>query len=220
MIQLRRGKTESWRKAKEPLAPGQPGYDKDKHKIKIGDGENSWAELEYASGLSDKGVLDSEESAKKKLKDDSKDVTVITYGTEAPNKDTVGQHYLQHYEADPEVDYVVSAGINQGWTYQKWKSGIAKCFITFSFNTTLQSSLGNGTLYQNSTAIPKLKYPFEFKDVPSETSSIQSPGGLVWLAAAKGLNTTGESAGYAIISPDKLNNAIYNISIQVEGFWR
>jgi hypothetical protein len=35
MIQFKRGKTSSWYSQKTPLAEGQPGYDKDKHKIKI-----------------------------------------------------------------------------------------------------------------------------------------------------------------------------------------
>ena len=42
MIQLKRGKTDSWRKNRTKLSAGQPGYDKEKHKIKVGDGEHTW----------------------------------------------------------------------------------------------------------------------------------------------------------------------------------
>jgi hypothetical protein len=56
MIQFKRGSTASWRKNKVKLAAGQPGYDKDKHKLKIGDGESTWAELPYISGLSNEEI--------------------------------------------------------------------------------------------------------------------------------------------------------------------
>lgn len=56
MIQFKRGKTASWATQTEPLADGQPGYDKDTHELKIGDGTTSFANLPaigsgYAAGL-------------------------------------------------------------------------------------------------------------------------------------------------------------------------
>ena len=220
MIQFKRGKTATWKKLKTPLAAGQPGYDKDKHKLKIGDGEKHWTELPYVSGLSAEEIFNSESTAKAKYAIDHEDTTIITYGTKSPDKNTVGQIYLQYYDAEPEVDYVVSAGINKGWTYQKWKSGIAKCFKSFEFTTSLQAPLGENSLYQNSTSMEKFEYPFTFKATPSEVASIQSPGGLVWLATSKGLNTKTHTASYCVISVDKLNSATYKISLQVEGFWK
>lgn len=218
MIQIKRGKSESWRKAKELLAPGQPGYDKDKHKIKIGDGEKSWSELEYASGLSETGVLDSEENAKKKLKTDDKDVTVITYGTKSPDKNMAGRLYLQYYDSDPEVDYVVESGGNGIWTYKKWLSGKAECYGILEVNTDIQENLGS--LFCNSGATEKIDYPITFKNTPCEIASIQSPGGIVWLASSN-KNTSKQSALYLIISPNKqTNRAIYQISIIASGFWK
>ena len=65
-----------------------------------------------------------------------------------------------------------------------------------------------------------MKYPLAFKDVPSETVTLQSPGAIAWLAS-KSKNTTSTSGVYIIISPDKQStNANYSISLQVEGFWR
>ena len=130
MIQIRRGKTASWRKPSKPLAAGQPGYDKDKHKIKVGDGVTSWSLLPYASGLNSDDILLSESKAKLRNTRDSEDSTLITYGTECPNENTVGQVYLQYYETDPETDYIVEFGVNNSWSYQKWNSGVAKCFGT------------------------------------------------------------------------------------------
>lgn len=220
MIQFKRGSTSSWKRLKKPLAAGQPGYDKDKHKIKVGDGERLWDKLPYA-GISEEEVLDSEENAKKRLMLDPGSMAIMTYGEEGPDKNTVGQLYLQYYDAEPEVDYIVEAGfIPNNWTYQKWKSGIARCSITFEFDTPIQASLGSA-LYQNSNNMKSLEYPITFKEIPSETASIQSAGGLVWLAVAKdGMNTKEQAATYRIVSPDRLNNATYRISLQVEGFWK
>ena len=91
MIQIRRGSTKSWQSTKTKLAAGQPGYDKEKHKIKVGDGEKSWSDLPYASGLFKEEIIDSEANAKAKKSKDAENSTLITYGTAAPSEDTIGQ---------------------------------------------------------------------------------------------------------------------------------
>lgn len=219
MIQFRRGTTKSWRNTKIKLASGQPGYDKNKHKIKVGDGEKTWAELPYASGLSAEEILCSEKDAKSRNKADAEDKTLITYGTEAPDKNTIGQLYLQQYDTEPEVDYVVSSGINGIWTYQKWKSGIAKCWGTLILTTNIQNTFEGIELFYDNK-MKSIKYPLTFKDIPSETATLQSPGAIAWLAS-KSKNTVSASGVYTIISPDEqLMNAVYSISLQVEGSWR
>ena len=220
MIQFRRGTTKSWRSTKIKLASGQPGYDKDKHKIKIGDGNTLWEDLPYASGLSAKEVLDSEESAKARSASDSEDKTIITYGKDAPDKSTVGQLYLQQYKAEPEVDYVVKSGINGIWTYQQWKSGIARCCGTFTVSTDVQTVVEGIGLFHDSKKIKSVDYPISFKDIPTEVATLHSPGGIAWLAS-RGQNTKKASGAYTIISPDEqLTNATYSISLQVEGMWK
>lgn len=228
MIQLRRGKTASWRAAKKPLAAGQPGYDKDKHKLKIGDGERSWAELPYASGLAAEDILLSEDDAKIRHIFDPEDDTLITYGTEAPDEDTVGQVYLQYYDAAPEVDYVVESGINGIWSYQKWRSGKAQCSGVLQINTDIQEAIEDANLYSDNKAIKSINYPFKFVENSdkakfiSETATIQNPNGsgLVWLACRE-KNTTTKAGAYTILSINKQTSATkYHISLHVEGFWK
>jgi hypothetical protein len=220
MIQIKRGSKNNWLALKKPLAAGQPGYDKDKHKIKIGNGKDLWSSLPYASGLFAKEIFNSEADAKERNKTDNSDTTIITYGTDSPDKNTIGQLYLQYYDTDPEADYVVSSGVDREWTYQKWNSGIARCCGTFKFSTTVQSIIGE-SLYQSSSYMDKIDYPFSFKDIPNEYASVQSPGGVVWLAGCKNLNTTKQTATYTIVSPEKQSNtAEYKVTIQVEGFWK
>jgi hypothetical protein len=223
MIQFRRGSTKSWRSAKVKLAAGQPGYDKDKHKIKIGDGEKLWQELPYATGLFAEEILDSEDNAKTKKAKDEEDLTLITYGEKPPTygaetltENTVGLVYLQQID-EPEVDYVIASGTSGIWTYQKWKSGIAKCWGNYSFTTTVQDQL---ELFYQSATTGSIKYPFTFIYVPTETATIQSSGGQVLLANS-GANTKATSGAYTIISlAGEITDANYRISMQVEGFWR
>ena len=220
MIQFRRGSTKSWRGTNTKLEPGQPGYDKDKHKIKIGDGETSWSGLPYASGLFANEILDSEATAKTKKGKDAEDTTLITYGTAVPDTSTVGQVYLQQYDAEPEVDQVVSSGISGIWTYQKWKSGIAKCWGIVDITADLQNAFEGTGLFHDSNKMKSVKYPFTFKNVPVETATLQSAGWVAWLAN-KTKNTKEASGVYMLISPDEqTTNANYSIAIQVEGLWR
>jgi hypothetical protein len=219
MIQIRRGEKENWIKVKEPLAAGQPGFDKKRHKIKIGNGKDTWDKLNYATGLFDYEILNKESTAKDRYKADNEDITVITYGTESPDEDTIGQIYLQYYDAEPEVDYLICSASDKLWYYQKWKSGIAKCWGSYIVTASIQNEFEGTSLYHENTDLKQINYPIEFIDVPSEVASIQSKGGIVWLAN-KGLNTETTTGLYSIISADKLTNAEYKINFEVSGRWR
>lgn len=219
MIKFRRGSTKSWRGTKIKLEPGQPGYDKNKHKLKVGDGEKLWSDLPYASGLFAEEILDSESNAKTKKSNDAEDLTLITYGTEAPDETTVGQIYLQQTDDEPEVDYVIEAGVNGGWSYQKWKHGFAKCWCRLEINTDIQTAFEDVALYQDSNSMRSMSYPFAFKETPTETATLQTPGSVVWLSG-KTTNTNQTAGTYALVSPYQLYSSRYFISIQVEGFWK
>ena len=211
MIQFRRGSTKSWNKTKIKLASGQPGYDKDKHKIKVGDGETSWADLPYASGLSTKEILDSEQSAKARHNLDAEDTTLITYGTETPNEQTVGALYLQQSTAD----CVIEAGVTEGWIYQIYASGIMKCYSMFKVTLDIIDNIEGTGLYCSNGSFNR-NYPKAFKNPPSEAVSVQSARGLAWLAS-KSVNTASSSGAYTVISTTSSNNTEYTISIQVVG---
>jgi hypothetical protein len=230
MIQFKRGKTSSWSDQKKPLADGHPGYDKERKKIKIGYGKDMWNDLPDASGLRLDEILDSEADAIAKRKGKSaigsfltkllsiEDRPVITYGTESPDDKTVGQVYLQYYDSDPEVDYVISSGNSSIWKFRKWRSGRAECYGTLDLSTTVQESVAG--LYSDANTMSKINYPFSFASVPSEVATIQSKGGLVWLAC-RSENTKSQSALYTVISPDKqTNTAVYKINLSVSGFWK
>lgn len=50
-IQLRRGKAAFWTDANPVLQSGEPGFETDTRKLKIGDGSTHWRELDYFGGL-------------------------------------------------------------------------------------------------------------------------------------------------------------------------
>lgn len=168
MIQFRRGTTSSWNKTKTKLAPGQPGYDKDKNQLKIGDGKHTWSELPCVGAA---------------------------------------------------ADTVIDLGSSGDWTYQKWESGIARCWCVKEVSVENMTLLGaTGFCQSNNIAIGD--YPIEFKNPPSETASVQSTNGLVWLVS-KNKNTKSASGEYVIISTTaQVLPAKYLISIQVEGHWK
>lgn len=49
-IQLRRDTAANWTAANPVLADGQPGWEKDTKKLKVGDGATAWTALAYFSG--------------------------------------------------------------------------------------------------------------------------------------------------------------------------
>jgi len=50
-IQLRRGTAAFWTDENPVLHHGEPGFESDTGKLKIGDGETFWRDLEYFTGL-------------------------------------------------------------------------------------------------------------------------------------------------------------------------
>lgn len=223
MIQFKRGSTSKWHaKDRETLADGQPGYDKKRHKLKIGDGKSTWAQLPFVSGLTKEEVLDSEANAKERLAEDQKDnedtIAIFTYGTANPDSKTVGEVYLQYYDTDPEIDYVIGCGSNGIWTYQVWKSGLARCWGNYSLTASIKNTFNElEYLYCDTKVMTSgVKYPFTFSSVPVETITVQSTSNIVW-AACNTENTESTTGKYNLISPDKCNSATYKLSISVEG---
>lgn len=51
-FKVRRGQSQVWADINPILAEGEPGYELDTHRLKIGDGEKKWNELPYIGGSS------------------------------------------------------------------------------------------------------------------------------------------------------------------------
>ena len=228
MIQIKRGSAANWHDKKVILADGQPGYDKDRKKLKIGNGKDTWDKLPDASGMTRDAIFASEAEASKNKNSvlgkllgslGINDGPIITYGDKAPDKNTVGEVYLQYYDAEPEVDYVVESYLHGNWQCRKWHSGKAECYGVFSADTLVREAFEGVALY-HCTGVSERAYPFKFTTPPCETATVHSTGGVIWLAT-EGKNSEEKSASYRLISPDKqLNTASHKIALRVEGFWR
>lgn len=57
MVKLKRGESSSWTSGNPVLQAGQPGYEIDNHRLKIGDGVSNWNELDYISSPWDGGII-------------------------------------------------------------------------------------------------------------------------------------------------------------------
>lgn len=233
MIQFKRGKSDTWRAQETPLADGQPGFDKDRQKLKVGNGKDSWDKLPNVSGLRLEEILESEEKAKKTLAAKAflnpvgtflakalklDDRPVITYGPDVPNDETLGQIYLQHYETAPEVDYVVASGSDGIWDYLVYNSGKVHCWGTYKVDVAVQNKVGNGAAYL-STAIGQIAFPshFTFKENPTENVTIlPATNKLSWLVGAAGCSTS-KTGKYHIASFDKHEQATFGISFEIKG---
>ena len=53
---LRRGTSEAWTRTNPVLKYGEPGFEKDTNRLKIGDGEKAWNQLPYFGGSFDVSV--------------------------------------------------------------------------------------------------------------------------------------------------------------------
>jgi len=52
-IRLKRGTSSSWRRVNPVLLEGEPGFEKDTNKLKIGNGDAAWNDLPYLGGTFD-----------------------------------------------------------------------------------------------------------------------------------------------------------------------
>lgn len=120
------------------------------------------------------------------------------------------------------LDYIVEQGIKNGWTYRKWQSGIAECWKTVSFTSTLDALWGSGIYSSGKTA--RQTYPFAFAEKPTETAALLSSNYSVWLYvdnSGDGVNTTTQSARYGALRPSAVSTeGTFYIELTVKGRWK
>ena len=163
-----------------------------------------------------KGLLSPFDLVKKIFKFSGK--PIFTYGTKAPNDKTIGQVYLQHYDTEPETDYVVMSGNDGIWSFLVYKSGKVHCWGTYKIDMPIQNRVGNGAIY-TSSVIGKIPYPsyLKFKEAPTENASIVTAKNKVtWLASVEACSNT-SSGCYIIASYDKHSSATFGIALDVKG---
>lgn len=166
MIQIKRGSTKAWQDSKEKLAAGQPAYDKDRHKLKIGDGEHPYTELPDVTGLFKDEILAEytpREITGNVILDTLNKLAnpdpVFTYGDKKPEEIDRGDIYFQKYDGAVEADYVIEYGLDANYYYRKWNSGFIECWGNSDIKYTERLQSKFKTIFYNT----KIGNHFEVK---------------------------------------------------------
>lgn len=68
-------------------------------------------------------------------------------------------------------DHIISQGVSGDWSYRKWESGIAECWLKTIRNTDI--AYGWGEFNISAYALNSSSYPIEFVDYPIVTAGAQ-----------------------------------------------
>lgn len=125
-----------------------------------------------------------------------------------------GNIYIQGVKM---VDYIIDQGTSDMWTYRKWNSGIAECWLT---NGSIISDVPiemtpNGTLYESNVMTIAMPNNL-FVDVPNVSIDTMQGGGM-W-AKATG-STTKDDIKYEILRTNNTKLSV-KMSIQCKGRWK
>lgn len=118
-----------------------------------------------------------------------------------------------------KTDYVVAHGTQGVWTYRRWASGIAECWIEAYKLSTIEFTSGWGPLATAFMASPG-NYPFTFKNRPiviptwSTMTFYSSP---IW-AAPNG--TTTKCPSFQAIDCNKGKQTNIVLGVYVKGTWK
>jgi N-acetylmuramoyl-L-alanine amidase CwlA len=122
-IQIKRGTADLWSDKNPVLAPGQPGYDRTNNKLKIGNGIDTWSNLNYLNA-----GYDWQDFFTYTADSSNESGALFTVGTEPPDENTKGPIYLQEYDGAVEVDYVTNFGRDSTYFYRQWNTGFMECW--------------------------------------------------------------------------------------------
>lgn len=118
-------------------------------------------------------------------------------------------------------DCVVEQGEKDGWTYRKWDSGVAECWKTQTFTTTINTQFGS--LYCGN-ASARISYPFAFTQKPVENVTLQSGSTQAILyceGSGYGVNGAYASAQYNVFKPSAVTTEqTFYLSFYVIGKWK
>lgn len=121
----------------------------------------------------------------------------------------------------PSNDIVVEHGVTDGWTYRKWDSGLAECWKTLEYSTTVATAWGN--MYVGN-AVPRQTYPFTFTDKPVEVVTLTSGSKMGFIypeQSGYGVNGAVSSARYNVASLSSYTTAVtYYFNYHVMGRWK
>lgn len=113
-------------------------------------------------------------------------------------------------------DHVVEEGTSGGWTYRKWKSGVAECWRQLSIsNVTFSAASPISGLYQS--ADMTVTFPFPFTEYPvTNVNTSAVAGDYGWIGRV------GNGTSSIIVRAFKRSSTTGQVSlaISVKGKWK
>lgn len=120
------------------------------------------------------------------------------------------------------VDYVVDQGISGLWTYRKWNSGIAECWLTTAQD--IVGSTANGSLmggyYAQLNSPPFGAMPISFVGYPISTCQARLGTGLGTCNVAISMNNDATTIAYITCWGNQASNNINGVQISIKGRWK
>lgn len=120
-------------------------------------------------------------------------------------------------QAIQTADFVVEQGESGIWTYRKWNSGIAECWLTAGYMTsgTPTTMTANGVLYESNTMTLSLPSGL-FAATPNVSIDTMQAAGMWFKATGE---TTNASIAYQMLRTNN-TKAAARLSCQCKGRWR
>lgn len=120
------------------------------------------------------------------------------------------------------IDYIVEQGTSDIWTYRKWNSGVAECWISTPISVIGSTASGalSGGYYAQLNSPPFGYLPIKFVTYPSITCSGRLGTGLGILNAALSINASGTTVADVFCWGNQSSTSINDISIEIKGRWK
>ena len=121
-----------------------------------------------------------------------------------------------------KTDYVVGHGTQGVWTYRRWASGIAECWIEAYKPPTIQFNESWGRVLWSATIASPGNYPFTFKSSPlviptwASASKYSCP---IWARPLGGGSLT-RCPNFQAIDQGKGSQANTVLGVYVKGTWK
>lgn len=121
---------------------------------------------------------------------------------------------------NPLADFVIERGVSGIWTYEKWASGKAVCYGTYSGSITLNTAQ-NSMYYSTINGGNRIDYPSGlFNSIPKEYYSMHNSGVFCWIETGS-RNTQTQTGLYRVLRETKSTTkyTIY-LDFYVVGRWK
>ena len=118
---------------------------------------------------------------------------------------------------DSVVDYIEDEGVKNGWHYEKWHSGKAKCWIEKTY-AGIPCTTSWGAMYETED-LGAIAYPFTFVEKPIELVSGYG-GTYAFFLKLHNHNDATKTGTVCAMRPGAINAFDVTLVFDVKGYWK